>query len=125
VSDGAATGRLTVRRLLNPLWSVNIRAEWGQRVQVCCRMIADEVDGPRTDEHERSYHGDDGGVDHDVAPFISSGLSPGATIKQTPLPTMTFRIMGLAYSSGASSIYAVPFEDQSGGSQPREKHRHC
>jgi hypothetical protein len=67
VSDGAATGRLTVRRLLNPaamVWSV---------VQVCCRMIADEVDGPGADEHERSDHRDDGGADHDVAPFIFSG----------------------------------------------------
>jgi hypothetical protein len=76
VSDGAATGRLTVRRLLNPaamVWSVNIRAEWGQRVQVCCRMIADEVDGPGADEHEPSDHRDDGGADHDVAPFIFSG----------------------------------------------------
>jgi GTP cyclohydrolase I len=56
----------------------HIRAEWGQRVQVCCRMIADEVDGPRADEHERSDHRDNGGAHHDAAPFISSGISPGA-----------------------------------------------
>ena len=30
-------------------------------------MIADEVDGPSADEHERSDHRDDGGADHDVA----------------------------------------------------------
>jgi hypothetical protein len=63
------------------LLPINIRAEWGQRVQVCCRMIADEVDGPRTDEHDRSDHRDDGGADHSVAPFISAGISPGAAIK--------------------------------------------
>ena len=46
-----------------------VNAERGQRVQVCCRMIADEVDGPGADEHEQSDHRDDGSADHDVAPF--------------------------------------------------------
>src|SRR5262249_36784850 len=62
---GAST-KMT-RSLSRMLMPVN--AERGQRVQVCCRMIADEVDGPGADEHEQRDLRDDGGADHDVAPF--------------------------------------------------------
>ena len=78
-----------------PVLLIPVNAERGQRVQVCCRMIADEVDGPRTYEHERSDHRDDGGADHDLAPFISSGGFPPCAAHQIKLrsPTTTFRMM--------------------------------
>jgi hypothetical protein len=51
-------------------------------------MIADQVDGPGTDEDERRDHGDDGGADHNLAPFILGGRGIGGqpvAMKATPI----------------------------------------
>jgi hypothetical protein len=71
-----APSLVSERALLLP---VNVRAERGQRVQACLRMIADQVDGPGADEDERCDHGDEGGADHNVSPFIFSGRAQSSS----------------------------------------------
>ena len=55
---------------------IPVNAERSQRVEVRRRMITDDVDRPGADQDERCNHRNDGGADHDVAPFVFAGISP-------------------------------------------------
>lgn len=45
-------------------------AQRGQRIEVSRRMVAHEVGSPHAEENERRGDRNDGGTDHDGAPFI-------------------------------------------------------
>jgi hypothetical protein len=79
-------------------------------------MIADEVNRPGAHEDERCNHGDDGGADHEVAPFVFAGISPvpPKAIRSGSHPVNSDPHHNVPDAAiGMRSHFA--FEDQSGG----------